>query len=326
MTTPARSRRDFLLHGGALLAGSAMAARAMAAESAQGGAAKPPAAAAGVLRLGGDLEVNRLGFGAMRITGQGGQGSWGEPANPQEIRALLRRAVALGCTLIDTADAYGPEVSERLIGEALYPYPPGVVIATKGGMVRPNGAWEADGRPEHLRAACEGSLKRLKLERIDLYQLHTPDPKVPYADSVGALARLQQQGKIRHIGVSNVSVRELTQARAIVKVVSVQNRYNVADRDSDDVLAVCEREQLAFLPWSPLAQPEQRRNDDPRLTALEQIAAKRQISSTQASLAWLLARSPVIVPIPGTARLEHLEENAAAAQVKLTPQEMRQVG
>ncbi|HVW67906.1 MAG TPA: aldo/keto reductase [Steroidobacteraceae bacterium] len=286
---------------------------------------KAPAAAAGTFWIGGDLEVSRLGFGAMRVTGDG---IWGEPPDVQVAYAVLRRAVALGSNLIDTADAYGPNVSERLIREALYPYPRGLLIATKGGQVRPSREqWVPDGRPEHLREACEASLGRLKLERIDLYQLHRPDPKVPYEDSVGELARLQKEGKIRHVGVSNVDVQQLAKARAIVKVVSVQNRYNVADRASDDVLAVCEREKIAFLPWGPLAQRAQASaTPDPHLAALEAIARERNIDINQAALAWLLARSPVMLPIPGTSKVEHLEDNVGAAKIKLTSAEMERVG
>jgi aryl-alcohol dehydrogenase-like predicted oxidoreductase len=276
------------------------------------------------LLIGGDLKVNRLGFGAMRITGDG---IWGEPKDPKEAVAVLRRALELGTNFIDTADAYGPYVSERLISEALYPYPRGLLIATKGGQVRPGaGQWVPDGRPEHLREACESSLKRLKLERIDLYQLHRPDPKVPYEDSVGELAKLQKEGKIRHIGVSNVDPAQLAKARAIVKVVSVQNRYNVADRASDEVLAICEREKIAFLPWGPLAQGAQKSGTDKSLAALEAIAKERNIDINVASLAWLLTRSPVMLPIPGTSKVEHLEDNVKAANIKLSAGEMARVG
>src|SRR6185312_9510095 len=247
------SRREFLYHSSVVLAGTALPCWSWAAAPASV-AADPnaPASAAGTLLIGGDLKVNRLGFGAMRITGDG---IWGEPRDANEALAVLRRAVALGTNFIDTADAYGPYISERLIKEALYPYPPGLLIATKGGQVRPRrDEWLPDGRPQHLRAACEASLARLKLDRIDLYQLHRPDPQVPFEDSIGELAKLQKEGKIRHIGVSNVTVEQLAKARALVKVVSVQNRYNIVDRRWDDVLAVCERERIAFLPWAPLAQ------------------------------------------------------------------------
>jgi pyridoxine 4-dehydrogenase len=309
-------RREFLIQGGVALAGAAVV------RSAPGDTvAAPAASAAGTLMIGGDLPVNRLGFGAMRITGDG---VWGEPRDVKEAFAVLRRAIELGVGFIDTADAYGPQISERLIKEALYPYPRGLVIATKGGYVRPRREeWIPDGRPEHLRAACEASLARLKLERIDLYQLHRPDPQVPFEDSIGALAKLQKEGKIRHIGVSNVSVEELAKARGIVKVASVQNRYNIVDRGSQDVLAVCEREQIAFLPYAPLAQGwEDRADPDKRRGALEALAKERHIDANQASLAWLLARSPVILPIPGTSRVQHLEDNVAAARIKLTPAEV----
>ena len=213
-------------------------------------AATAPAAAAGTFRIGGDLVVNRMGFGAMRVTGPG---IWGEPQDAAEARRVLRRALELGINFIDTADAYGPDVSERLIAEALYPYPRGLVIATKGGLLRPSAPqWVPDGRPEHLRAACEGSLKRLKLQRIDLYQFHHIDPKVALEDSLGELARLRTEGKIRHVGVSNFTVEELARGKRVVPIVSVQNRYNVGDRTSEDVLAVCVREQIAFIPWAPL--------------------------------------------------------------------------
>ncbi len=282
-------------------------------------------AAAGVLRIGGDLDVARLGFGAMRITGDG---IWGEPASADAARALLRRLPALGISFIDTADSYGPEVSERLIGEALHPYPPGLVIATKGGLVRPGpNEWVSDGRPAHLRAACEGSLARLKLERIDLYQFHRPDPQVPFEDSIGELARLQREGKLRHIGVSNVSVEQLRRAQAIVKVVAVQNRYHLVDRASDDVLEVCEREGIAFIPWGPLAQ-RARAGEAPAapVRALQAIARERGIDANQAALAWLLTRSPVMLPIPGTSSIAHLEQNAAAAGLRLSEAEMQRIG
>jgi aryl-alcohol dehydrogenase-like predicted oxidoreductase len=264
-----------------------------------------------------------MGFGAMRITGDG---IWGEPRDANEAFAVLRRAVQLGTNFIDTADAYGPYISERLIREALYPYPRGLLIATKGGQVRPRQSeWVPDGRPEHLRAACESSLARLKLERIDLYQFHRPDPQVPFEDSIGELAKLQKEGKIRHIGVSNVNTEQLAKARALVKVVSVQNRYNVADRSSDDVLAVCERDQIAFLPWGPLAQSAQAGGTNKSLVALEAIAKERNIDNNEAALAWLLTRSPVMLPIPGTSQVKHLEDNVGAAKIKLTPEEMARV-
>jgi aryl-alcohol dehydrogenase-like predicted oxidoreductase len=265
-----------------------------------------------------------MGFGAMRITGPG---IWGEPADPAEARRLLRRAVELGVDLLDTADAYGPEVSENLIREALHPYPRGLVVATKGGVVRPSRErWDRDGRPEHLRQACEASLRRLRLERLDLYQLHGPDPRVPLADSIGELARLQREGKIRHVGVSNVGLEELKLARGIVRVVSVQNRYNVGDRRSEDVLRACAADGIAFLPWAPLAGREREAGRSGSIEALGRLARSRGITETQAALAWLLARSPVVLPIPGTSSLAHLEENVAAAAIRLTPDELARVG
>jgi pyridoxine 4-dehydrogenase len=251
------------------------------------------AAAAGTITIGGDLSVNRLGFGAMRLTGPG---IWGEPKDPQNARRVLQRALELGVNFIDTADSYGPDVSERLIGETLHPYPPGLVIATKGGLIRPGrDSWERKGDPAHLRQACEGSLKRLRLERIDLYQLHAPDPHVPLEDSLGELVKLQQEGKIRHIGVSNFSVAELERAARIATVVSVQNRYSVSARRSDDVVTWCEQRKIAFIPHSPLA------------------AGEHTGRAAQSALTWLLARSPVMLPIPGTSSVAHLEENVAAA-------------
>lgn len=284
-----------------------------------------PAADAGTITIGGDLVVSRMGFGAMRITGPG---IWGEPKDPQEARSVLRRAVELGVDFIDTADAYGPEVSERLIAEALHPYPKGLIIATKGGLVRPQASeWVSDGRPEHLREACEASLKRLKLERIDLYQLHRIDPKVPAADSLGELARLQQEGKIRHIGLSQVKVDVLAAARRIVPIVSVQNRFNVADRSSADVLAVCEREQLAFIPWAPLASGSaEKLESGVGGKALDALARAHGVSVWQTAIAWLLAKSPAMLPIPGTSSVAHLEENVAAARIKLSPNELAAIG
>lgn len=271
--------------------------------------------AAGSLTIGGDLTVNRLGFGAMRVTGKG---IWGPPPDREAAKDVLRRAVAAGVTFIDTADSYGPDVSEELIAEALYPYPSDLVVATKGGLVRSGpDVWENDGRPEHLRAALEGSLRRLRLERIDVYQMHRPDPKVPYAESIGALAELQRAGKIRHVGVSNVSPELLATARAIVDVVSVQNRYNDGDRSSDDVLDICERDGLAFLPWAPIGGIASLRNQ-----RLERIAHDRHATVQQIAIAWLLARSPVMLPIPGTASVKHLEENVAAAALRLSDAEV----
>jgi aryl-alcohol dehydrogenase-like predicted oxidoreductase len=248
------------------------------------------AAAAGTFDIA-DMTVNRLGFGAMRITGEG---VWGDPPDRESARAVLRRAVELGVNLIDTADSYGPHVSEELIAEALYPYPDDLVIATKGGLERSGpGEWHRNARPDHLRDACEGSLQRLRLERIDLYQLHAPDPNVPLAESLGELNALQNEGKIRHIGVSNFDVDQLAQARELSTVVSVQNRYSLDDREHEPVLEVCERDGLGFIPWFPLAAGT--------------------IESPQQALVWLLQRSPVMLPIPGTSSIEHLEENVDAA-------------
>jgi pyridoxine 4-dehydrogenase len=266
--------------------------------------------------IGGDLEVHRLGFGAMRITGAG---IWGPPDDPEESKRVLRRAVELGVNLIDTADSYGPEVSENLIAEALYSYPDDLVIATKGGMVRTGpGRWPRDGRPEHLKEACEGSLRRLRLERIDLYQLHSPDPRVPLEESLGALKELQDAGKVRHIGISNVSLDELERARGVVDVVSVQNRYSLVDRHSEDVLEACEREGIGFIPWFPFAAGDLARSGGP----LDEIAEAHEATPAQLSIAWLLARSPVILPIPGTSSVAHLEENVAARDLSLDPAEL----
>jgi len=275
---------------------------------------KSNAAAAGTFALG-DLVVNRLGFGAMRLTGRG---TLGEPEVPEEARRVLRRAVELGVNLIDTADSYGPEVSERLISEALHPYPEDLVVATKGGYTRPGGRWVPDGRPEHLREACEGSLRRLKADRIDLYQFHTPDPRVPFEDSVWALALLRDEGKIRHVGLSNVGVRELEVALDIVPVASVQNRYNLTDRSSEAMLQACEREEVGFIPWFPLATGRLARQGGP----LDEIAARHDAAPSQVALAWLLAHSPVMLPIPGTSSVSHLEENVAAAALKLSDDEI----
>ena len=276
------------------------------------------ASAAGTLELGGELEVRRLGFGAMRITGPG---IWGPPADPQGARAVLRRAVELAINFIDTADAYGPSISEELIAEALHPYPDELVIATKGGLKRSGpGRWERDGSPEHLREACDGSLRRLRLDRIDLYQLHAVDSKVPLEESVGALAELRTQGKIAHIGLSNVDLEQLERARRIVPVVSVQNRYSLTDRDSDPVVDRCQRDGLAFIPWFPLAA-----GDIGRDAAIRRVAAAHGGSEFQVALAWLLARSPAMLPIPGTSSLEHLEENVAAAALRLSDEEVAEL-
>jgi pyridoxine 4-dehydrogenase len=274
-----------------------------------------PAAAAGELTLGGDMTVRRMGFGAMRITGAG---VWGDPANREGALSVVRRAVELGVNLIDTADAYGPGTSERLIAEALHPYPQGVVIATKGGLTRQGpSSWAPDGRPEHLKRACEDSLSRLRLDRIDLYQLHSPDPRVPFEESVGALAELREAGKIRHLGLSNVGAAQLEQAQRIVPVVSVQNRYSLSARDSEQMVQICEQQGLGFLPWYPL--------DTGALTqaaALEQVARAHDATPGQVALAWLLARSPAMIPIPGTSSLQHLEQNVAAAELRLGDDEL----
>ena len=276
------------------------------------------ATAAGTIDVGGDLTVQRMGFGAMRVTGDG---IWGEPSDPEESRAVLRRAVELGVDFIDTADSYGPEVSERLIAEALHPYPENLVIATKGGMLRPGpGRWNPDGRPEHLRAVCEGSLRRLRLDQIPLYQLHRPDPRVPLEESVGALVGLKDEGKIRHIGLSNVDEKELHRAMAVTPIVSVQNLYNVGNRRSEAVLDVCETEQLAFIPWAPIGQGA------PGSRAVAKIAKAHGATTHQTALAWLLARSPSMLPIPGTASVAHLEENIGAASIRLTQAEVDELG
>jgi len=269
--------------------------------------AKP--AAAGPIRIG-NLTVNRLGFGAMRVCGSQ---VWGEPADRSAAVTLLRRAYELGHTFFDTADSYGPHVSERLIAEALHPYPKDLVIATKGGLLRPRPArWDECGTPEHLRSAVEGSLQRLRVERIDLYQLHAPDPKVPYSESIGALAELQRTGKIRHLGISNVTVKQLDEARRIAPVVSVQNEYNLENRSDEDVLLACEQAGIAFIPWYPLGAGKAL-----KAARVKRIAARLGATPSQIALAWLLAHSPVMLPIPGTGSIGHLEENAAAAQVRL---------
>jgi pyridoxine 4-dehydrogenase len=269
------------------------------------GAAAPSAAAAGTLSIGGDLPVHRLGFGAMRLTGEG---VWGAPPDRAEAIRVLRRALELEVNFIDTADSYGPGVSEEIIAEALHPYPPGLVIATKGGLTRAGpGEWARNAHPQHLRAACEGSLRRLRLQRIDLYQLHAVDPRVPLEDSLGELTRLRAEGKIRHIGVSNVSAQELARARRSVPVVSVQNRYNLSDRASEGVLKECERSAIAFIPWFPLG-------------------AGRDAANARSAIAWLLARSAVMLPIPGTSKVAHLEENVAAAALRLSAREIEAMG
>jgi len=277
---------------------------------------RPTAAAAGKIDVGGDLTVNRLGFGAMRITGPG---IWGDPPDRDRAKEALRRAVALDVNFIDTADSYGPEASERLIAEALYPYPEELVIATKGGLVRPGpGQWVPDGRPEHLPGACEGSLRRLRLDRIDLYQFHRPDPRVPIAESIGALAELKDEGKIRHIGVSNVTEQQFREAERVTAIVSVQNRYNVVDRSSEPMLDLCDQEMLVFIPWAPI---EQTRAIPPLMAA----ARRRGVTERQVALAWLLTRSPQVLPIPGSGDPEHVEQNIAAASIELTAEEIRAI-
>ncbi|MBV9413170.1 MAG: aldo/keto reductase [Acidimicrobiia bacterium] len=263
----------------------------------------------------GERSVRRFGFGAMRITGDG---IWGPPADHDESIAVLRRAVELGINLIDTADSYGPEVSENLIAEALYPYPEDLVIATKGGLVRPGpGVWDPDGRPEHLREVCEASLRRLKLDRIDLYQFHRPDPAVPFEDSVGTLAELRNEGKIANVGLSNVTVDELRQAQAIVPIVTVQNRYNIVERKDEDVLEACADEGLGFIPWLPINRDKVAKD-----AAIGDVAKAHGATPAQVALAWLLRHSPVILPIPGTSSVAHLEENVAAAHLQLSDEEM----
>jgi len=272
----------------------------------------PTAAAAGTIDVGGDLTVNRLGFGAMRITGKG---IWKDPPDHEVAKAVLKRAVELEVNFIDTADSYGPEVSENLIAEALYPYPDDLVIATKGGLVRPGpNRWDPDGRPEHLRQACEGSLRRLKLDQIPLYQLHRPDPKVPLEESLGVLVDMKNEGKIRHIGVSNVTENQLRVAQKVTPVVSVQNRYNVADRSSEQLVDLCDQEDLVFLPWNPII-------DSGQVNAVAEAAEAHGATEHQIALAWLLRRSPQILPIPGTGSLGHLEENIAAASIELSAEE-----
>jgi pyridoxine 4-dehydrogenase len=271
-----------------------------------------PAVASGEFLIGGDLKVWRLGFGAMRITGMG---IWGPPRNHAGAIAVLKRALELGINLIDTADAYGPDVSENLIAEALYPYPAELVIATKGGLLRDGpDQWRPDGRPEHLRNAIDGSLKRLKLERIDLYQFHRPDPNVRFADSIGALADLQRQGKIQHIGLSNVSPEQLKEAQGIVPIVSVQNRYNLTDRSSEALVDICAEQGIGFIPWFPLATGNLARRGSP----LAKIAQANNVQPSQVALAWLLRRSRTMLPIPGTSSVAHLEENTHGATIQLS--------
>ena len=312
------TRRRFLgistATGATILAGGKILGSTVGAgptSSAQGTAANP------TFKIGGDLEVNRLGFGAMRLTGEG---IWGWPPDRQNALKVLRRAVELGANLIDTADAYGPEVDELLIAEALHPYPKGLVIATKGGSTRPGpGQWVPDGRPEYLKGCVDKSLKRLQLERIDLYQLHRVDPKVPMEDSLGALKEMQSAGKIRHVGLSEVSPEQIERARKILPIVTVQNRYNVSDRQWENTLTYCEKEQLGFMPWAPIGGNRGLRAGN----ALEKVAKDHSVSVIQLGLAWLLQRSPVMLPIPGTSNLQHLEDNMASAKLKLTPDEWK---
>jgi pyridoxine 4-dehydrogenase len=274
------------------------------------------AGAAGTIDVGGDLTVNRLGFGAMRITGDG---IWGPPADRDEAKAVLRRAIEAGVTFIDTADSYGPHVSEELIAEALHPYPDDLVIATKGGLERTGpGRWPTNGRPEHLIEACEGSLRRLRLDQIPLYQFHRPDPRVPLEDSIGALVTLKEQGKIRHIGLSNVTEAQLRRAQRLTPIVSIQNRYNVEDRRSESMVDLCEQEQMVFLPWAPIQDLNGNR-------LVQELARRHDATQRQIVLAWLLARSPSILPIPGTGSVAHLDDNLAAAAIRLTPAEVASV-
>jgi pyridoxine 4-dehydrogenase len=280
---------------------------------------EPSASAAGELTLGGQLAVRRLGFGAMRITGDG---IWGDPPDRDAAIELLRRVVELDVNLIDTADAYGPEVSETLIAEALHPYPEALVIATKGGLQRPGpGRWVPDGRPEHLAEACDASLRRLKIETIDLYQLHAPDPNVPFEDSVGALAELRSQGKVRHVGLCNVGRRQIDQARGIVPIVSVQNRYSLTSRDSEAVLQACQKGGLGFIPWFPLDTGALASSDG----ALASVATAHGATQAQVALAWLLQHSPVTLPIPGTSSIAHVEENVGAAGLRLSDDEIASI-
>ena len=279
----------------------------------------PNASASGTFLIGGDLPVHRLGYGTMRLVGDG---AWGEPSDPEEARRVLRRAVELGVALIDTADAYGPEIAERLIAEALYPYPPGLIIATKGGITRQGPAkTEYVGRAGYLIQCVEMSLRRLKLERIELYQLHRIDPRTPLEESLGALRQMQEQGKIRHIGLSEVTSAQIEQAQKIVPIVTVQNRYSLADRRHEETVTGCEQRNIGFLPWYPMAGGKLLKPDNPLAQTLTRIAARHGATPAQISLAWLLHRSPVMLPIPGTSKVTHLEENIAAASLQLEPAE-----
>jgi aryl-alcohol dehydrogenase-like predicted oxidoreductase len=277
----------------------------------------------GSFKIGGDLPVHRLGYGTMRLVGDG---AWGEPADPEQMRRVLRRTVELSITLIDTADAYGPEIAERLIGEALAPYAPGVVIATKGGITRQGPAkTEYVGRAGYLIQCVEMSLRRLKLERIDLYQLHRIDPRTPLEESLGALKRMQEQGKIRHIGLSEVTPAEIEEAEKIAPIATIQNKYSLAERKHEETLKYCERRGIGFLPWYPIAGGKLLKAGQPGVESLAALAARHGVSAAQLSLAWLLQRSPVMLPIPGTAKIAHLEENVAAAQLKLSAAEWAEV-
>lgn len=277
----------------------------------------------GTFHIGGNLPVCRLGYGTMRLVGEG---AWGEPANPEEMRRVLRRAAGLGITLIDTADAYGPEIAERLIGEALAPYPPGMVVATKGGITRQGPAkTEYVGRAGYLIQCVEMSLRRLKLERIDLYQLHRIDPRTPLEESLGALKRMQEQGKIRHIGLSEVTPAEIEEAEKIVPIVTIQNKYSLTERKHEETLNYCERRGIGFLPWYPVAGGKILKAGHPGAQSLAAVAARHGVSVPQLSIAWLLQRSPVMLPIPGTSKIAHLEENVAAAQLKLSAEDWKEV-
>ena len=311
------TRRTFL--GMSLASGAALLAGGSGAIFGAGSSTTSSLATNSIFKLGGDLTVNRLGFGAMRITGEG---IWGWPPDRENALKVLRRAVELGVNLIDTADAYGLETSELLIAEALHPYPKGLVIATKGGLTRPGpGQWVPDGRPQYLKQAVEKSLKRLRLKRIDLYQLHRVDPKVPMEESLGALKEMQSAGKIRHVGLSEVAPEETERARKVLPIVSVQNRYNIADRKWEKTLLYCEKEGLGFMPWSPIGGNRGLKAGD----ALETVAKEQGAGVVQVALAWLLQRSPVMLPIPGTSSVAHLEENVAAAKLKLTPAEWKTI-
>src|SRR6184192_649713 len=314
------TRRTFL--GTSLASGAALLAGKSDVIFGANSTTTPNMAMNTTFKLGGDLTVNRLGFGAMRITGEG---IWGWPPDRENALKVLRRAFELGVNLIDTADAYGPETSELIIAEALHPYPKDLVIATKGGLTRPGpGSWVPNGRPEYLSQCVDKSLKRLKLERIDLYQLHAIDRKVPVEESVGALKKAQDAGKIRHVGLSNVTTQEIDRAKKVLPIVSVQNRYNITDRESEDVLRYCEKEKMGFLPWAPVGGSG-RSSLTKSGTTLEAEAKRYNVNAVQLALAWLLQKSPVMLPIPGTANIAHLEDNMAAAKLQLTPEEWKRI-